>query len=83
MNVRYTLLYILATVIMHQSHSFGNDLIINEIMPNNVNTLSDEDGNFPDWIELKNLSNTTINLSNYFITDNPLDTFKWKLPNKT
>ena len=83
MNVRYTLLYILATVIMHQSHSFGNDLVINEIMPNNVSTLSDEDGDFPDWIELKNLSNTTINLSNYFITDNPLDTFKWKLPNKT
>jgi len=34
------------------SLSFGQGIFINEIMSSNETTITDEDGDYPDWIEL-------------------------------
>lgn len=45
-------------------------LRISEFVADNNNSLLDENGVANDWIEIWNSSNATINLSNYFLTDN-------------
>ncbi|MGD9930074.1 MAG: CotH kinase family protein [Mangrovibacterium sp.] len=55
-------------------------LQINEIMSSNTHTLLDEDGEFPDWIELINISSQTINLSEYFLTDDLKNPTQWQFP---
>ncbi|MFN6946245.1 MAG: CotH kinase family protein [Cytophagaceae bacterium] len=60
--------------------SIGQSLIINEIMSSNHSVIMDEDGDFEDWIELYNSANTSINLLNFAITDNPERPNKWTFP---
>ena len=54
-------------------------LRITEIMVKNRATLCDEDGDFPDWIELTNVSDETLNLTDCRITDREKH-FGWILP---
>ena len=56
-------------------------LLINEIMSNNQQSLADEDGDFPDWIELYNPSDRPIQLDDLSLSDNAANLGKWKLPN--
>jgi len=46
----------------------------------NETIITDEDGDFSDWIEIYNSSTVAINLDGYAITDNPDDLFKWTFP---
>ncbi|MBQ7786023.1 MAG: lamin tail domain-containing protein [Clostridia bacterium] len=55
-------------------------LIINEICASSITTLKDEDGEYPDWIELYNASDKTIDLSNYALSDDPDSLVKWRFP---
>lgn len=43
----------------------------------------DEDGDFSDWIELKNNSQSAVNLSGWYLTDNASDLTKWEFPSTT
>jgi hypothetical protein len=61
--------------------SYYSQLVINEGCNKNYQTIQDEDGDSPDWIELFNGSSENIQLSNYFLTDNPSKPFAWQLPN--
>ena len=54
--------------------------VLSEIMPSNGRTLADEDGQFPDWIEIENPGGVAIDLSGYFLTDDPLTPAKWTFP---
>ena len=45
-------------------------IVINELMASNNTSVADEVGDFDDWIELYNVSDTPVDLSGYFITDN-------------
>jgi len=57
-----------------------NTLIINEIMNNNYSYMPHNGNEYYDWIELKNNSNSTINLNEYYLT-NSLNTLeKYNLP---
>ena len=47
-------------------------------MASNQSTLMDEDGDFPDWIELYNPTTDTIFLNNYYLSDDTLNLRKWK-----
>jgi hypothetical protein len=60
--------------------SDNQNLAINEVMAINQNTVVDENNEKEDWIEIYNKSNQTINLSGYFITDNPDNLNKWDFP---
>lgn len=60
--------------------SYSQGLIINEVMANNQSVISDEDGDFVDWIELYNNSNTAINLNAYGLSDEIGNPLKWQFP---
>jgi len=53
------------------------DLVINEFMASNDATVSDQDGEFDDWIEFYNNSSTTIDLEGYYLSDDVNDLQKW------
>ncbi|MFC1537854.1 CotH kinase family protein [Candidatus Latescibacterota bacterium] len=54
--------------------------IINEIMSSNTNTFQDEDGDYPDWIEIYNPGDTSIDLTGYGLSDRPDNPYKWIFP---
>ena len=45
------------------------DILITEVMIRNHATLQDQDGDFSDWIELRNMSGVDINLGGWNLTD--------------
>ncbi len=55
-------------------------VIISEFMADNKNTLADEDGQHPDWIELYNTSAASVNLAGWALTDDPTRAQKWLFP---
>ena len=55
-------------------------VVISEFMASNAKTLADEDGDHPDWIELRNLTASTVNLEGWFLTDTTNHPAKWRLP---
>ncbi|MEM9820493.1 MAG: CotH kinase family protein [Bacteroidota bacterium] len=56
-------------------------LLINEVCSQNDEVMEDEFGDAPDWIELYNIGETTINLSGFHLTDDPDNLSKWPFPN--
>ncbi|RLD09565.1 MAG: hypothetical protein DRI44_08265, partial [Chlamydiae bacterium] len=60
------------------------DIYINEIMVRNSRSVFDETLNYErDWFELYNAEPTNINLSGYFLTDDPNIQRKWTIPSGT
>ena len=58
----------------------NHDLMINEVMNNNFEYLPQNGYEFYDWIELKNNSNETINLKDYYITTSLSNLELYRLP---
>ena len=61
----------------------NTSIVINELMPNNTGSVADPQGEHDDWIELHNLSDNEVNLSNMYLTDNENNPRKWEFPNNT
>jgi len=60
-----------------------SDLVINELMSSNANNVSDEFGEFDDWVELFNAGSAPIALGGKYLTDNLNDPSKYALPEGT
>jgi len=61
---------VLFVLFVHRS-IFPQSLKINEFMATNSHTIKDPDyNNYADWIEIYNYGSESINLKNYYITDN-------------
>jgi hypothetical protein len=58
-------------------------LVINELMADNQITIAGPDGTYPDWIELFNAGNETIDLSGMYLTDNLTKPVIWRFPDDT
>jgi len=54
--------------------------IISEFVASNEASLVDEDGDFPDWIEIHNPTQKTIDLDGWYLTDDMNDLEKWEFP---
>lgn len=54
-----------------------SSIIISEFMASNGGSSLDEFGESSDWIELSNLSNATVSLEGYRLTDDPTELDKW------
>ena len=54
---------------------------INEFMADNENSLSDEDGDDSDWIEIYNPNDYGLDLGEFYLTDNPANLLQWRFPN--
>jgi hypothetical protein len=55
-------------------------VVINEGSNRNYSSISDEDGDYPDWVELYNQGYDTVSLLNYSISDKPGNPTKWVFP---
>jgi hypothetical protein len=53
---------------------------ISEIVAANQYSLKDGYGNSPDWIELRNTANASVNLAGWGLSDNPTRPMKWTFP---
>lgn len=58
-------------------------LVISEFMANNESTISDEDGDFSDWIEIYNPGLDDVDLTHWYLTDSASDLSKWRFPEIT
>jgi hypothetical protein len=58
----------------------AGDLVINEFMASNDATQADQDGDFDDWIELYNNTNSSITLDGFFLSDDIDNPTKWAFP---
>ncbi|UCD49215.1 MAG: hypothetical protein JSW27_16990 [Phycisphaerales bacterium] len=63
----------------------GPGIVINEFMAGNRETIEDPDeaGQYPDWIELYNASNTSITLNGMYLTDDVNEPTRWQIPQVT
>ena len=57
-----------------------SELVINELMSSNANNVSDEFGEFDDWVELFNAGGAPVELGGKYLTDNLNDPTKYALP---
>jgi hypothetical protein len=55
-------------------------VVISEFMAVNSRTLADEDGAYPDWLELYNAGANTVNLDQWCLTDSASTPAKWRFP---
>ncbi|MBK9191394.1 MAG: CotH kinase family protein [Crocinitomicaceae bacterium] len=56
------------------------DVVINEVMPKNNVTATDEEGKYEDWIELYNNTSSAIDLTGYYLSDDISNPNKWQFP---
>ena len=57
-------------------------VVINEVMTSN-SIIDDEYGETDDWVELYNSSADVVDLSTYFLSDDPADLMRWAFPAQT
>lgn len=74
-----SLLIIICLLISPQA-IHAQSLYISEVMPSNNKTISDDDGDSSDWIELYNPGPDTIHLKGYGLSDTYNHPFKWVFP---
>ncbi|GJQ62127.1 MAG: hypothetical protein SCALA702_11800 [Melioribacteraceae bacterium] len=58
----------------------NNQIVINEFMADNDNIVQDPEGEFDDWIELYNNSDTPVSLNGYYLTDESDELTQWVFP---
>ena len=71
----------LLTILLLTSLLHAQTIVINEVMASNSTTIKDEDGDSPDWIELYNISQNSIDLNGFGLSDETDEPFKWIFPN--
>lgn len=63
--------------------AYTQPLFINEFCAINTNILQDEDGDFEDWIEIQNISSSSISLKGFGLSDDINEPYKWTFPDTT
>ncbi len=58
-------------------------VVINEYSASNLKSFTDSFGKTEDWIELYNTTNTTIDISGWYLSDKASSPTKWKIPEGT
>lgn len=71
----------LTAVCLMLVYSISAQVVINEGSNRNYSGIADEDGDYPDWVELYNAGTDTVSLFNYSITDKANNPAKWVFPN--
>jgi hypothetical protein len=74
---RYVLLISLAFFPLNAG---AQSIALNEVMASNSVTLTDQDGDYEDWIELFNYGSEPVNLEGFGLSDNYDDPFRWVFP---
>ncbi|MBQ9686497.1 MAG: CotH kinase family protein [Oscillospiraceae bacterium] len=61
----------------------NGDLVINEVMTANLAGLTIGYSTTSDWVEIKNVSNHSVRLSDYWLSDSEDNRLRWRLPERT
>ena len=61
----------------------GPSVVINELMADNDNILADPQGDYDDWLELYNLTDSAVLLSGMYLSDKEDEPTKWEFPENT
>src|SRR5467141_3470859 len=77
LNILLTFSTLLATAL---TVCADDNVIITEFMASNSRTLADENGQYPDWIELFNAGTNAVNLGGWYLTDDATKLKKWQFP---
>jgi hypothetical protein len=67
-------------IMAENGQSYGTGPIISEFVASNEASLLDEEGDSPDWIEIHNPTQETINLNGWYLTDDMNNLEKWEFP---
>ena len=59
---------------------YSPKILISEFVASNNASLTDEDGDTPDWIEIFNAGEAPVNLENWHLTNDPGSPGKWRFP---
>jgi len=69
-----------ALVVLNTDLLSAQNIAINEILTSNTSSITDEDGNHEDWVEIFNYGTTAVNLSGYGLSDEAALPHKWSFP---
>ena len=58
----------------------GQNIQLNEIVSSNATIIKDEDGDYPDWIEIFNNSDSNISIDGFSLSDDLNEIGKWTCP---
>ncbi|MDD9973814.1 MAG: lamin tail domain-containing protein [Candidatus Poribacteria bacterium] len=58
-------------------------VVINELMADNDNTIVDPQGDYDDWLELYNLTDSAVLLTGMYLSDKEDNLTKWEFPENT
>ena len=61
----------------------GSSVVINELMADNDNIIADPQGDYDDWLELYNLTDTAVLLTGMYLSDKEDNLTKWEFPENT
>ncbi|MCK4678685.1 MAG: lamin tail domain-containing protein [Bacteroidales bacterium] len=76
LSVHFSPLFLIIFVIFQLSLS--GQVVINEYSVSNLSTITDNYGKYEDWIELYNSGSNIVDISGYFLSDNPSNSTKWQ-----
>ena len=57
-------------------------LVISHAMSKNQKYIKQNGGKFYDWVEIKNISDKTVNLKDYYLSDDAGEPLMWQMPDK-
>ncbi len=75
-----TLATVVTLAVLVEGEVAADRLRITEVVTSNGSGITDEDGDFPDWVEIHNASSTSIDLDGYHLSDDPSDPSAWRFP---
>ncbi len=61
----------------------GSPVVINELMADNDNIVADPQGDYDDWLELHNLTDSPVLLTGMYLSDKEDELTKWEFPENT
>ena len=81
-NLKIIKFFLMLAIGWTSNSFYAQDLFINEFMASNVTSVPEivDYDDYPDWVEIYNASNSSIDLGGYFITDDLNNPTKWQVP---
>ena len=68
---------------MDDTSEVGPSVVINELMADNDTIFADPQGDYDDWLELYNLSDTAVMLTGMYLSDKEDELTQWEFPENT
>lgn len=67
-------------ILIYSTNEVTNELLLSELMSSNSTTITDNYGEYEDWLEIYNPKDTVVNLSGKYLTDKMDNLTKWQFP---